>query len=76
MSTSRELRIFDTSTWQQLGKFPTSVPFWSAAASNDGRLLYALAPEQHSVLVIDIATGEERQPIRIGETPSLALVAP
>jgi DNA-binding beta-propeller fold protein YncE len=68
--------MLDTATWQQLAKFPTSIPFWSAAASNDGRFLYAIAPEQHSVLVIDIATREEKRPIRVGETPSLALVAP
>ncbi len=76
MSTSSELRMFDTTTWQQLARFTTSVPFWSAATSNDGRLVYAPAPKQHSVLVIDIATTKEKQPIRVGETPSLALVAP
>lgn len=45
-------------------------------ASNDGRFLYALAPEQQGVLVIDTATLEEKHTIRVGKTPSLALVAP
>jgi len=76
MATSEELRILDTATWRPLGRLRTSVPFWSAVASNDGQLLYLLAPEQGSVLVIDTATLKEKRTIRVGQTPSLALVAP
>jgi hypothetical protein len=76
MATSKEIRALDTATWHDLGSLQTSVPFWSAAASTDGRLLYAIAPEQQSVLVIDAATMEEKQTIHLGNTPSLALVAP
>jgi hypothetical protein len=75
MSTAAELRIVDTTTRQRLGSVRTSVPFWSAA-SNDGRVVYAVAPQQHSVLVIDTATFEEKHTIRVGNAPSLVLVAP
>ncbi|MGA8594708.1 MAG: hypothetical protein WB676_08185, partial [Bryobacteraceae bacterium] len=76
MSTASELRVFDTSTWQPFGTLQTSVPFWSAAASRDGRLIYALAPEQHKVLVIDTANLQERDAVSVGKTPALALVVP
>ncbi len=76
MATSAELRVFDTTTWRQLGRIQTSVPFWSTAISKDGKLIYALAPEQHRILVIDTATLQERRTIDVGRTPSLALVAP
>jgi hypothetical protein len=52
-ATSTELRVFDTSSWQQLGTVRTSVPFWSAAVSNDGRFVYAVAPEQKQLLAIE-----------------------
>ncbi len=76
MSTALELRVFDTSTWQRLGNLQTSVPFWSAVVSRDGKLIYALAPEQRKVLVIDTANLQEKDAISIGKTPALALVAP
>ena len=76
MATSAELRVFDTTTWRQLGRIQTSVPFWSMAISKDGKLIYALAPEQHRILVIDTATLQERRTIDVGRTPSLVLVAP
>lgn len=76
LATSGELRIFDTSTWQQLGHISTSVPFWSATLSKDDKVLYAVAPEQHRVLVIDPTTLHETRAITIGRTPALALVAP
>jgi hypothetical protein len=76
MATSKELRVFDTSTWQQLEKVPTSSPFWSAVSSKDGKLLYAIVPELHAVLVIDSATLRQIRAIDVGLTPSLALVAP
>jgi YVTN family beta-propeller protein len=70
------LRVLDTATGHVLGGVQTSVPFWSAALSKDGKLIYALAPEQHRVLVIDTATLQELRTIDVGRTPSLALVAP
>ena len=76
MSSASELRSFDTATWQPLGIFRTSVPFWSAVTSGDGRVIYALAPEQHSVLVLDAATGRQMRTISVGQTPALALVVP
>jgi DNA-binding beta-propeller fold protein YncE len=76
MSTSSELRIFDTATWKQLGNIRTSVPFWSAAAGTDGKSVYALVPEQHALLVIDSKTLKETHTISVGRNPSLAIVSP
>lgn len=76
MSAATELRVFDTTTWKQLGRVQTSVPFWSAVASHDGKYIYAVAPAQHRVLVIDAVTLHERRTIDVGNVPSLALVAP
>lgn len=76
MSAATELRVFDTTTGKQLGSLQTSVPFWSATISHDGKYLYAVAPAQRKVLVIDAATLQEKRAIEIGSVPSLALVAP
>jgi hypothetical protein len=76
MSTAQELRAFDTATWRQLDGLHPSFPFWSATISKDGKLIYALAPERHSVLVLDAATGREKRAINVGKRPALALVAP
>ncbi len=76
MATSAELRVFDTSTWQRLGTIRTSVPFWSAAISNDGRVVYGMVPEEHRLLVMDAATLRETGAITVGRAPALALVAP
>jgi hypothetical protein len=56
MSAADELRVFDTATWKQVGRVQTSVPFWSAVAGRDGKHVYAIAPAQDSVLVIDALT--------------------
>lgn len=71
-----ELRVFDTTTWKQIGRIQTSVSFWSAAVSHDGKYVYAVAPAQHRVLVIDTITLQEKRAIDVGNVPSLALVAP
>jgi len=75
-ATSREFRMFDTQTWKELGSLRTSVPFWSAVVSRDGRVIYAPAPKEHSILVIDIALGQEKQALHVGQTPTLTLIAP
>jgi hypothetical protein len=71
-----KFRVFDTATWEQLGSIRTSVPFWSAVASNDGKFIYAIVPEQHSVLGIDATTLHETRAIDVWRTPALAAVAP
>jgi hypothetical protein len=76
MATSAELRVFDTSAWQQLGATKTSYPFWSVSISNDGKVLYAVVPEEHRVLVMDATTLRETGTFSVGRTPALALVAP
>jgi hypothetical protein len=76
MATSEELRVFDTSAWRQLGSIKTSVPFWSASISNDGKFIYAVVPEEHRLLVIDATTLHEISTISVGQVPTLVLVAP
>ncbi len=71
-----EFRVYDTSSWRKIGTIKTSVPFWSATTSDDGRSLYVLAPEIHSILVIDTATRRQVRSISVGGMPALALVAP
>jgi YVTN family beta-propeller protein len=76
MASSSELRVFGTSNWRQLGSIKTSVPFWSASISNDGKFVYAVVPEEHRVLVIDTAALHEISTISVGRAPASALVAP
>ncbi len=73
---AHELRVYDTKSWKKVGTIKTSIPFWSAIAAPDGRLLYALAPAQHCILVLDAATMRETRTIAVGVMPSLAIVAP
>jgi YVTN family beta-propeller protein len=73
---AREIRVYDTTTWKKISTMKTSVPFWSIVASPDGTRLYAIVPEQHSVLVIDTATMREIRSINVGAMPALALVSP
>jgi hypothetical protein len=73
---AREIRVYDTDTWRKLGTIKTSLPFWSTVASPDGKYLYALAPEQHTIIVIDAQTMREIRSISIGAVPALAIVAP
>jgi hypothetical protein len=76
MSAATELRVFETTTWKELGRIQTSSPFWSAVASHDGQYLYAAAPAQHRILVIDAVTLQERRAIEVGNVPSQTLIAP
>jgi hypothetical protein len=75
-ANAREIRVYDTKTWRKLGTIKTSIPFWSTVTSSDGRYLYALAPEQHTIIVIDALTMRELRTIPIGALPALAIVAP
>jgi len=76
MAAADEFRVFDSATWQPLGQVRTSVPFLGAAASNDGRFLYAAAPDRHRLLVIDAIALRQTASFRLGNNPMLVLVAP
>jgi hypothetical protein len=76
MASSVELRVFDTSTWKQVGSIRTSSPFWSASISNDDKFVYAAVPEAHRVLVMGATSLRETTAISVGRTPALVLVAP
>ena len=71
-----EFRVLDTHTWRKVGTIKTKMPFWSAVTGNDGKMLYAMAPQKHSILVIDTEKMREVGVIKVGGTPALALVAP
>jgi DNA-binding beta-propeller fold protein YncE len=75
-ATADEFRVLDAFTLQQIGTIKTKKPFWSAATGNDGRMLYAMAPGDHSILVIDTMKLHQIRALKVGGTPALALVAP
>jgi hypothetical protein len=52
------------------------MPFWSAVTGDDGKLLYAMAPQKHSILVIDTVKMHQIRILKVGGAPALALVAP
>jgi DNA-binding beta-propeller fold protein YncE len=76
MSAAKELRVVDTAKWIESGRIQTSVPFWSAATSRDGKYVYAIAPESHGIVILDAHSLREIRVIAVGNTPSLAIVAP
>ena len=75
-ATVREFRVLDTRTWRKVGTIKTKMPFWSAVAGNDGKILYAMSPQKHSILVIDTVKMRQIRTLQVGGTPTLALVAP
>jgi hypothetical protein len=70
-ATADEFRVFDTITWKKVGTIRTKMPFWSAVIGNDGKMLYAMAPQKHSILVIDTAKKRQIRVLKVGGTPAL-----
>jgi hypothetical protein len=68
--------VLDTRTWRKIGSIKTKMPFWSAVIGNDGKMLYAMAPQKHSILLIDALKMHQIGVLKIAGTPALALVAP
>jgi DNA-binding beta-propeller fold protein YncE len=75
-ATADEFRVVDTQSWKKIGTIKTKMPFWSAAIANDGKTLYAMAPQKHSILVIDTEKMRETRVLQVGVAPTLAVVAP
>ncbi len=75
-ATAAEFRVLDTHTWRKVGTIKTKWPFWSAVTANDGKLLYAMAPQKHSILVIDTVKMRQIGILKVGGAPALALVVP
>jgi hypothetical protein len=75
-ATAGEFRVLDTQTWRKIGTLKTKMPFWSAVTGNDGRVLYAMVPQKHSILVIDTVKMREIGILKVAGEPALALVAP
>jgi len=71
-----EFRVLDTHSWRKIGTIKTKMPFWSASIGTDGKMLYAMAPQKHSILVIDTEKMRQIRSLKVGGTPTLALVAP
>lgn len=69
--------VLDSQTLARVGTIKTSQLFYSLCLSKDGRHLYAVSPEQGSLMVIDTGTQRELRTIYgIGTTPIFAIVAP
>jgi len=75
-ATASEFHVLDTRTWRKIGTIKTRMPFWSAVTGNDGKTLYAMAPQKHSILVIDTEKMRQIRILKVAGTPALALVAP
>jgi DNA-binding beta-propeller fold protein YncE len=75
-ATAGEFRVLDTRTWRKIGTIKTTLPFWSAVTADDGKILYALAPQKRTILVIDTVKMRQIRTLKVGGTPTLALVAP
>ncbi len=71
-----QLAVLDTRSKELLKMIRTSRPFWSAAASSDGKFVYALSPWNASILVIDANDFTEVRTLRARSKPSQILVAP
>jgi hypothetical protein len=75
-ATVEEFRVLDTRTWKKVGTIRTKMRFWTAVTSNDGNVLYAMAPQKHSILVIDTVKMRQVRAFKVGGAPTLAVVAP
>ena len=75
-ATVGEFRVLDTRTWKKVGTIKTKMAFWSAVIAPDGKTLYAMAPQMHSILVIDTGKMRQTRILKVGGAPALALVAP
>jgi hypothetical protein len=75
-SVAYQFRVIDTRTWRKIGTIRTKMPFWSAVTGNNGKMLYAMAPQKHSILVMDTVKMHQIRTLKVGGTPTLALVAP
>ncbi len=67
-SVAYEFRVIDTRSWQKIGTIRTKMPFWSAVAGNDGKTLYAMAPQKHSILVMDTVKMRQIRTLKVGGT--------
>ncbi|HXU48765.1 MAG TPA: hypothetical protein VN727_06930 [Candidatus Binatia bacterium] len=72
-----DFRVINIKTWRQIGKFKGKwAPYWTAALSPDGKLLYALSPQNSGLVIFDTDSLRMKSVISVGSTPSMALVAP
>lgn len=75
-ATADEFRVIDTRIWRKVGTIRTRMAFWSAVMGSDGKMIYATAPQKHSILVIDTGKMKQVSVLKVGGAPSLAIVAP
>jgi hypothetical protein len=67
--------VLDTHSWRKIGTIKTRTPFWSAVIGPNGKVLYAMAPQKHSIRVIDAEKMRQIRVLKVSGTPALALVA-
>lgn len=71
------IAVFGSKTLKRLAIIKTSQLFYSMVLSKDGRHLYAVSPEQASIMIIDTKSqGEVRTIYGLGTSPVFAIVAP
>jgi hypothetical protein len=75
-SVAYELRVIDTRSWQKIGTIKSKMAFWSAVAATDGKTIYAMSPQKHSILVLDTVKMRPSRILKVGGAPTLALLAP
>ena len=75
-ATADEFRVLDTRTWRKVSTIRLKLPFWSAVLGDEGKMLYAMAPQKHSIMVIDTIKKRQVRTFQVGGAPTLALVAP
>jgi hypothetical protein len=73
---ANEFRVLDAHNWRKIATIKTGKPFWSAVAGNDGKVLYAMVPQKHSILLIDTVKMRQIGVLKVSGMPTLALVAP
>jgi hypothetical protein len=76
LAVANSLHVFDVGTWSESGHISSTVPFWSAAVSEDGTHVYTASPARHLLVVFDVVNFREERTIQAGITPSLVVVAP
>jgi len=75
-ATADEFRVLDTRTWRKVSTIRLKLPFWSAVLGDEGKILYAMAPQKHSIAVIDVVKKRQIRTLKVGGAPTLALIAP
>ncbi len=75
-SVAYEFHVIDTHSWRKIGTIKSKMAFWSAVTGKDGKTIYAMSPQKHSIVVLDTVKMRQSRILKVGGAPTLALVAP